>query len=407
MKQAAAVAERTLERLAEPLAALFTPAGRAGPRACSTWPGSRSSATRAHDSICACSVDEVCDAVLHRFAEARHIAKGLVDRTLERFGASLAVVGAVVVNPSARTRGGMVELDLPGSGAADGLQLLSETPAEEVLHEIAAADAVLVVEREIFLHPALVELELAVDGDRAEVLLREGERLMDAPPENTTAVLATLSDHARRASDRPGPGRAPRAAPPPGAGPRRRGPRLRLAGVGPHPLRGSAAVTVDGTTLANGLITVEVDPADGTFSIDGHAGLGHIVDDGDAGDTYNWSPPDNDVFVGGRRRPCRWPASRPGRCGPGWRSTPSTGCPTTSRTRPGSARSTWRCRPTSSCGPVRTSCGSPPRSTTRPGTTGCGSASRCRTPTDHSEAECAFTVVRRGWTPRAGRPSGR
>ena len=24
----------------------------------------------AHDSICACSVDEVCDAVLHRYAEA-------------------------------------------------------------------------------------------------------------------------------------------------------------------------------------------------------------------------------------------------------------------------------------------------------------------------------------------------
>ena len=30
----------------------------------------------AHDSICACSVDEVCDAVLHRFAEATQIADG-------------------------------------------------------------------------------------------------------------------------------------------------------------------------------------------------------------------------------------------------------------------------------------------------------------------------------------------
>ena len=37
------------------------------------------------------------------------------------------MTGAVVVNPSARTRGGVVELDLPGAGPADGLQLLSET----------------------------------------------------------------------------------------------------------------------------------------------------------------------------------------------------------------------------------------------------------------------------------------
>ncbi len=298
VKTAAAAAERTLERLAEPLAALFTPSAE--------WPQRvldlawleviRNSA---HDSICACSHDDVVAAVVHRFAEARHIGRGVVDRTLERFGSSLAVVGAVVVNPSARIRGGVVVLDLPGSGPAEGLQLLSETPAEEVLHEIAAADAVLVVEREIFLHPALVELELEVHGDRAEVLLREGERLIDAPPENTTAVLAALSDHAREHPT--GLVRVERQGLP------RRRALARVDSVpgygwqrwDPTRASGSAAVAVDGTTLANGLITVEVDPSDGTFSIDGHSGLGQIVDDGDAGDTYNWSPPDNDVFVGG------------------------------------------------------------------------------------------------------------
>ena len=56
-------------------------------------------------------------------------------------------------------------------------------------------------------------------------------------------------------------------------------------------------MTVDGTTLTNGLVTVDVDPADGTFSLDGLAGLGQLVDGGDVGDTYNWSPPDHDVFV--------------------------------------------------------------------------------------------------------------
>ena len=59
----------------------------------------------------------------------------------------------------------------------------------------------------------------------------------------------------------------------------------------------AAPVTVGGLTLANGIVTVEVDEADGTFRVDGHGPLGRLVDDGDAGDTYNWSPPNHDTFV--------------------------------------------------------------------------------------------------------------
>src|SRR5690606_35883579 len=33
-------------------------------------------------------------------------------------------------------------------------------------------------------------------------------------------------------------------------------------------------------------------PEDGTFAIDGHGGLGRLVDGGDVGDTYNWCPPE-------------------------------------------------------------------------------------------------------------------
>src|SRR5205814_1246487 len=73
VKQAAARAERALERVAEPLSALFLPPDR--------WPASlvRLAWTEivrnsAHDSSCACSVDEVGAAVLHRYAEARQLA---------------------------------------------------------------------------------------------------------------------------------------------------------------------------------------------------------------------------------------------------------------------------------------------------------------------------------------------
>jgi alpha-mannosidase len=56
-------------------------------------------------------------------------------------------------------------------------------------------------------------------------------------------------------------------------------------------------VVVTDDTLANGVVTVEVDDDTGTFSVDGIPGFGRLVDDGDHGDTYNWSPPDTDLAV--------------------------------------------------------------------------------------------------------------
>jgi len=62
------------------------------------------------------------------------------------------------------------------------------------------------------------------------------------------------------------------------------------------------SVSKKGTVLDNGLIRVETNPADGTFSLIGadgtHVkGMGRIEDGGDAGDTYNYSPPAQDRTV--------------------------------------------------------------------------------------------------------------
>jgi alpha-mannosidase len=65
---------------------------------------------------------------------------------------------------------------------------------------------------------------------------------------------------------------------------------------------GAGAVRGDRSWLENSLVRVDVDPADGTFAINGVAGLGRLVDDGEEGDTYNHSPPRHDVVV---RRPDR------------------------------------------------------------------------------------------------------
>lgn len=60
----------------------------------------------------------------------------------------------------------------------------------------------------------------------------------------------------------------------------------------PHP-----SARAGGNWLDNGLVRVEVDAASGTFSLNGVAGMDRLVDSGDEGDTYNYSPPPSDRVV--------------------------------------------------------------------------------------------------------------
>jgi alpha-mannosidase len=79
VRQAAARVERSLEQIAEPLSALMLPADE-WPEAFLDMAWLEVIRNAAHDSICACSHDDVCLAVLHRYAEAGQIADGLIAR---------------------------------------------------------------------------------------------------------------------------------------------------------------------------------------------------------------------------------------------------------------------------------------------------------------------------------------
>ena len=70
-------------------------------------------------------------------------------------------------------------------------------------------------------------------------------------------------------------------------------------------------------SLSNGLVSVDVDETLGSFSLDGRPGYGRLVDGGDLGDSYNYSPPRQDAFVD---TPARWRSGSPSKdqCGPGW-----------------------------------------------------------------------------------------
>ena len=125
VKQGAARAERALERRAEPFCALFLPADR--------WPENLLGVAwkemvrnAAHDSVCACSVDEVVDAVLHRYAEARRIGEGLAEQALLGLGRSLHEAGPTAVNASARVRSGLVEMVVAGEEVPADTQALPE-----------------------------------------------------------------------------------------------------------------------------------------------------------------------------------------------------------------------------------------------------------------------------------------
>ncbi len=65
-----------------------------------------------------------------------------------------------------------------------------------------------------------------------------------------------------------------------------------------HPVTVEEPTEPDGAlVMGNGLVTVAFDANDGTFAVDGVAGFGRLVDGGDHGDSYNYSPPAGDRIV--------------------------------------------------------------------------------------------------------------
>jgi len=292
VKQAAARAERALERRAEPLSALFLPRER--------WPAALLDVAwlevirnSAHDSICACSHDDVCRAVLHRYAEATAIADGLADRALAAIGRDVSSSGVVVVNGSARDRAGVVTLRLPGLGAVEGTQvvgvreplLLDETVLGRDLGALVGRWRSQEIEPGTYLR--------GFDVDDTDVTFHADERLWtNVVIDDVRAALEPLG------AARPDTPFRVRVVQPPMT---ELLARVAAPGFGwttwtPAPLD-VTPVTGLGTQLRNGLVTVDVDPLAGTFAVNGLAGFDRLVDRGDLGDTYNYSPPADDVVI--------------------------------------------------------------------------------------------------------------
>jgi mannosylglycerate hydrolase len=304
-KQLAARAERWLEQVAEPLCALFLPP--------TAWPASLLDLAwrevvrnAAHDSICACSHDDVVVAVNHRYAEARHIAEGLTDRAVKALGRSMAEPGPVVLNPSPHPRGGLVEVVIDDDTPIAGTQVLRARaggPSERRRMRPSDVASLLGQIRggrmsDTFFVTALRVVE-GIGGDDDEV-----EITLDTKPSarSTSAVEETRRELYARLGARRSDWFQVRIVRPPM---QRLLARIEdVAGYGWQrwteatvSTAGAVEVSDDGLRLANGAAEVVIDPATGTFTLDGVAGLGRLVDDGEAGDTYNYCPPAHDTVV--------------------------------------------------------------------------------------------------------------
>lgn len=302
VRQRAARAEAGLERRAEPLWALFAPPA--------DWPHALLDEAwglvvrnAAHDSICACSIDPVVDAVVHRYGEAIDLAEGLVGRALRHVGTAAGGTGPIVVNPTARRRAGVVEItieDPDGLGAPAGTQVLETLPARRLVDGGSRINLGEVVLRTLATDRSLVEVDIREGDDGIHVLARSSaiapdgaidhdalrDRIAEvvaAGPPATTVVAWSEGHPALRLLAR---------AELDGFAWRRWEPI-----AAPEPAR-AHGTDLGGARLTNGTVTVAVDPSTGTWSLNGVAGYGRLVDGGDQGDTYNWCPPSaGDVLV--------------------------------------------------------------------------------------------------------------
>ncbi len=311
--QVCAAAERAIERRAEPVSALFLAPDRYPDRLLdAAW--KLLVLNSAHDSSCACSADEVVDAVTVRYEEARQIGDGLTRDALGTLGSEIdAPAGTtVVVNPTAADRGGLVRFPVPGEGP---VHLVAHDDGTAVPAQVVAAlgglgfSTTVTPDQTSQLTDMMRGPELAgtrvgsydLDQSADPITLTcvgagPGEAVVDL--DDLKDELIALGDAGRTIAVRVM--RAPtrdviaRVASIPGFGW-----RSFTAVDGPGP---DTALRAEEHSLANEFLEVDVDHQTGTYTIttvDGTIapGLGRLVEGGDGGDTYNYSPPTKDVII--------------------------------------------------------------------------------------------------------------
>ncbi len=311
--QACSLAERAIERRAEPLCTLLLPADEY-PGALLDVAWKQLVLNSAHDSSCACSADEVVDQVLVRYAEARQIGDALTRLAIRRLAAGIDAPpsSTIVVNPTQHERSGPVQGYVRGDGAVHMVRADGTPCCTQVLRVVRGEGfSTLVTGQKVrwvldlmrgpeFAGEQIAGYEMTTaDDGTVDLVFRAGgpgdatidlqelrDQLLELAAHDTTfrfrVLLAPTTEVVFAARGVPGFGWD-----------------TYTVASGPGP---SSAVRANGHALANEHLVVAVDPTDGTFSVRTTDGLelrgcNRYVDGGDGGDTYNYSPPARDVVV--------------------------------------------------------------------------------------------------------------
>ncbi len=283
-----------------------------------------------HDSICGCSIDQVHREMVTRFDWSQQIAEEVTRQSLQAIASKINTasvrangspgVPVVVCNPVAgpRTDAVSVSVELPGSledfviedagGQVVPHQVLGQRTEEFASLELAAQDleGVLgMVEDGRVLGMTVQEIDMQVSGRRARLDVTLSDYAQPDPAVVAQAIgqaktliaekgvqhfslrvhKATRADVLFLAQEVPGHGYKTYIL------------RPRRAGDKPARLPRRA------TSIENEFFHLQADRATGTLTVTDKAsgavwrGLNRFVDGADAGDLYNYSPPENDGLV--------------------------------------------------------------------------------------------------------------
>ncbi len=266
------------------------------------------------------------DAVLHRYDEARQIAEGLTDRAARpRSPHAVGADGPVVVNPSARARSGAgrarpsrgeatsrarrsvrrarprSRLDRDGStGVEFGAAARPDPRASELDDGVRSSTWSTIDDARRRRRCTLARRRPIGEPLSTGDAVRAARRRWSTPRRRAGPTSRSCSGPASACS--PGSTTCPASGGSAGRRPSRstssRSPSVRIDRAGQRPGRRSRST-----------------PPTAPSSLDGVPGFGRLVDDGDVGDTYNYSPARRRRRR--RPRPTRWRStcSRTGRCG--------------------------------------------------------------------------------------------
>jgi mannosylglycerate hydrolase len=330
LKAACARAERLLARYAEPLLALH---GTAWPAPFLELGWRRLVESSGHDSITGCGADAVADHVAVRLGEAAQLGAGLAERVAAEVAGRVPREAVVALNPSPFPRAGLVEVDLAvpdgwdevalelADGRLAATQELGRSPAVvhaetlpgrrlgELFRRVHGRDLYHRVVNGIRVetgggHRLVVEVDDHPDPPHLDMdeLQAEVEVAAAAAPDAAWALRVTAPPRRRLLAAVPAPALGWTAvAAHPGRGTLFPPVAPRRAAAGPgRPDRAAGPVVAGPGRLSNGLVGVEA-AGDGTLRVAAGGvvleGVGRLVDGGDAGDLYNYAPPERDLLV--------------------------------------------------------------------------------------------------------------